>query len=83
MTPAIDVHTHMLNRDWLELLRAHDHLRRHMFEPMMLSLGETTFGDPPLGGDERGNVFGPVNDEGDLAVGTDDRRAHRTPPTIF
>ncbi len=23
MTPAIDVHTHMLNRDWLELLRAH------------------------------------------------------------
>ena len=23
MTPAIDVHTHMLNRDWLELLRQH------------------------------------------------------------
>ncbi|MGQ0676117.1 MAG: hypothetical protein ACT4N4_08540, partial [Rhodospirillales bacterium] len=23
MTPSIDVHTHMLNRDWLELLRQH------------------------------------------------------------
>ena len=49
----------------------------------MLSLGENTFGDPPLRGDERGDVFGTVNNEGDLAVGTDDRRAHRTPPTIF
>ena len=23
MTPSIDVHTHMLNRDWIELIRHH------------------------------------------------------------
>jgi len=34
MAPAIDIHTHMLNKDWLELLRHHGHPRYEVRKSM-------------------------------------------------
>ena len=53
MTPAIDVHTHMLNRDWLELLRAHGRpryeLRRSLDAPEGIFLDGAPFMTPQPG----------------------------------
>ena len=50
MTPAIDVHTHMLNRDWLELLRAHGRpryeLRKSLDAPEGIFLDGAPFMTP-------------------------------------
>ena len=53
MTPAIDVHTHMLNRDWLELLRAHGRpryeLRKSLDAPEGIFLDGAPFMTPQPG----------------------------------
>ena len=53
MTPAIDVHTHMLNRDWLELLRVHGRpryeLRKSLDAPEGIFLDGAPFMTPQPG----------------------------------
>ncbi|HJS32779.1 MAG TPA: amidohydrolase family protein [Alphaproteobacteria bacterium] len=53
MTPAIDVHTHMLNKPWLELLRAHGkpryEVRKSMDAPEGIFLDGAPFMTPQPG----------------------------------
>ncbi len=53
MAPAIDVHTHMLNKDWLELLRHHGHpryeVRKSMDAPEGIFLDGAPFMTPQPG----------------------------------
>lgn len=53
MTPAIDVHTHMLNRDWLELLRQHGkprfELRKSLDAPEGIMMDGAPFMTPMPG----------------------------------
>ncbi len=53
MAPAIDIHTHMLNKDWLELLRHHGHpryeVRKSMDAPEGIFLDGAPFMTPQPG----------------------------------
>ena len=53
MTPSIDIHTHMLNRDWLELLRQHGkprfELRKSLDAPEGIMMDGAPFMTPMPG----------------------------------